>query len=70
MRSVEELFMAGGHWVGTFSKKPKICINDCFDMWTCDVLGVSDIFQEITTPHDTINLGIFSFTETYLNKQL
>lgn len=66
MRTVEELFRLGGDWRGTINKEPKICINDCFEMWTCDVLGVSDIFQEITTPHDTINLGMLSFVETYL----
>ncbi len=66
MRTVEELLNAGGYWIGFRSKKPKICINACFYTEICDNLGVNDIFQEITTPHDTINLGLLSFVETYL----
>ncbi len=66
MRTVEELLNAGGYWIGTRYKEPKICINECFPVPTRDWLGVGDIFTIRTTPHRTINLGILSFVETYL----
>lgn len=69
MRTVEDLFEVGGYWTGTINKRVRICINDCFPETTWDWSGVSDIFTVRTNPHDTINLGLLSFAEAYLDKQ-
>ena len=66
MRTVEELFEMGEHWIGTVDKETRVCINDCFKVSVYCDLGMPDVFTIITTPHDTINLGILSFVETYL----